>query len=207
MDIDVFDQNPWGTNYWIVSRAGSRDAVLIDLGYAPDDVRARVEGAGLRVAAVVLTHAHLDHAQAAGTFAGDEVPVHIHQDDAVAFTDIDAWNPGFANPLDPVKDLRILVHGDVLDFDGFSLETVHTPGHTPGHCSFLTDGVLFSGDLVFAGSIGRTDLANGDPEAMQTSLDWFLTLADEIPVYPGHGGTTTVGRERASNPFLAGMGS
>ncbi|HEY6565995.1 MAG TPA: MBL fold metallo-hydrolase, partial [Actinomycetota bacterium] len=111
---------------------------------------------------------------------------------------------GFENPLVPVEDLRTIADGDVLTFAGFSIEVLHTPGHTPGHCCFRLDGdaVLLSGDLVFAGSIGRSDFANGDPTAMQTSLQRFLTLPDEMPVLPGHGPDTTVGRERESNPFL-----
>ncbi len=81
---------------------------------------------------------------------------------------------------------------------------LHTPGHTPGHCCFRLDGdaLVLSGDLVFAGSIGRSDFPNGDPVAMQASLRRFLALPDEVPVLPGHGPDTTVGRERASNPFL-----
>jgi hydroxyacylglutathione hydrolase len=105
-----------------------------------------------------------------------------------------------------VKDLRTIADGDVLAFAGFSIEVVHTPGHTPGHCCFRTDALLFSGDLVFAGSIGRSDFPNSDPAAMQTSLRRFLTLPDELPVLPGHGPDTTVGRERISNPFLVGLG-
>jgi hydroxyacylglutathione hydrolase len=78
----------------------------------------------------------------------------------------------------------------------------HTPGHTPGHCIFVTDALVLSGDLVFAGSIGRSDFPNWDPAAMRESLRRFLTLPDELPVHPGHGATTSVRRERASNPFL-----
>jgi glyoxylase-like metal-dependent hydrolase (beta-lactamase superfamily II) len=85
---------------------------------------------------------------------------------------------------------------------------VHTPGHTPGHCIFRVDAdaVCCSGDLVFAGSIGRSDFPNSDPAAMRSSLARFLALPDEVPVLPGHGPGTTVGRERATNPFLQGMG-
>ena len=205
MDIDVYDQNPWGTNYWVLSTPESDLVVIVDLGFGAAEIFGRLDTHNKRLAAIVLTHAHVDHAREAGILAGDDVPVYIHGADAVAFTDIDAWNPGFPNPLEPVSDLRTLTHGQVLDFEGFSLETVHTPGHTPGHCAFLTDALLFSGDLVFAGSVGRTDFANGDPEAMRTSLAWFLTQHDDLPVYPGHGPTTTVGRERASNPFLQGL--
>ena len=156
-----------------------------------------------RPAAVLLTHAHLDHAYAAGIFAGDDVPVFLHEADAVAFDDVEAWNPGFDNPLEPVKDLRGMVGGDELSFAGFSIEVRHTPGHTPGHCCFVTDATLIAGDLVFAGSIGRSDFPNSSPDDMWTSLRWFLTLDDTIEVLPGHGPRTTVGRERASNPFLA----
>ncbi|MEP7059223.1 MAG: MBL fold metallo-hydrolase [Actinomycetota bacterium] len=205
MDIDVFDQNPWGTNYWILSAPDTDQVVIIDLGFGAAEIFGRLEAHGKALAAIVLTHAHVDHAREAGMLAGEDVPVYVHEKDVIAFSDIDAWDPGFANPLEPVADLRSLTHGQVLAFDGFSLETVHTPGHTPGHCSFLTDALLFSGDLVFAGSVGRTDFPNGDAAAMRESLAWFLTLADPLPVYPGHGPTTTVGRERAANPFLQGQ--
>jgi glyoxylase-like metal-dependent hydrolase (beta-lactamase superfamily II) len=154
---------------------------------------------------VLLTHAHVDHAFAAGEFAGDDVPVYIHEDDAVAFDDLEAWNGGFDNPLSEVKDLRRLVGGEDLAFGAFSVRVRHTPGHTPGHCSFLTDALIMAGDLVFAGSIGRSDFPNSSTDAMGSSLRWFLTLGDAFEVLPGHGPTTTVGRERATNPFLVGL--
>jgi hydroxyacylglutathione hydrolase len=162
-----------------------------------------LEAAGKRPAAVLLTHAHIDHAGSAGDFAGDDVPVYVHDADALAFTDADAWNPGIGNPLAPVKDLRSIGDGDVLELGGLAVEVQHTPGHTPGHCIFVTDALVLSGDLVFAGSIGRSDFPNSDPVAMRDSLRRFLTLPDELPVHPGHGPKTSVGRERASNPFLA----
>jgi hydroxyacylglutathione hydrolase len=202
MYLDVFDRNPFGTNCWLLAADGSDDAVVVDPGFEPHDIRSVLERAGKHPAAVLLTHAHLDHAYAAGIFAGDDIPVFLHEADAVAFDDIDAWNPGFDNPLEPVKDLRAVVDGDVLSFAAFSIIVKHTPGHTPGHCCFLTDATLIAGDLVFAGSIGRSDFPNSSPGDMRTSLRWFLTLDDTIEVLPGHGARTTVGRERASNPFL-----
>jgi hydroxyacylglutathione hydrolase len=203
MYLDVFDRNPFGTNCWLLAADGSDDAVVVDPGFEPSEVRSLLERAGKRPAAVLLTHAHIDHAYAAGDFAGDDVPVFIHQADAVAFEDIDAWNPGFDNPLTSVKDLRRIVGGETLAFAGFSIEVRHTPGHTPGHCCFETDAAVIAGDLVFAGSIGRSDFPNSSPAAMRASLEWFLSLADADEVLPGHGPRTTVGRERASNPFLA----
>jgi glyoxylase-like metal-dependent hydrolase (beta-lactamase superfamily II) len=202
MWLDVFNENPYGTNCWLLAAEGSDDAVVVDPGFEPDRVHALLEAAGKRPVAVLATHAHLDHMGTGGVFAGDEIPVFVHGADAVAFTDLPAWGAGGPNPLAEVKDLRTIADGDVLEFAGFSIEVVHTPGHTPGHCCFRTDALLFSGDLVFAGSIGRSDFPNSDPAAMQASLRRFLTLPDELPVLPGHGPDTSVGRERATNPFL-----
>jgi len=201
-----FDRNPYGTNCWLLAAHGSHDAVVIDVGFEPDLVRDLLRAGGKQPVAVLLTHAHLDHAEAAGSFAGDDLPVYVHEADAVAFRDPELWNPGFDNPLTAVKDLRTIADGDVLELAGFHVEVQHTPGHTPGHCCFRTDATILSGDLVFAGSIGRSDFPNSSPDAMAASLRRFLMLPDELSVLPGHGPTTTVGRERASNPFLTGLG-
>jgi glyoxylase-like metal-dependent hydrolase (beta-lactamase superfamily II) len=206
MYLDVFDRNPFGTNCWLLAAEGSDEAVVVDPGFEPAELRSRLERAGKRPAAVLLTHAHVDHAFAAGEFAGDDVPVFVHQDDSLAFEDVEAWNPGFDNPLMPVKDLRPMTGGETLRFGGLSIEVRHTPGHTPGHCCFTTDATVVGGDLVFEGSIGRSDFPNSSPEDMRRSLGWFLTLDDAREVLPGHGVRTTVGRERVSNPFLVEIG-
>jgi hydroxyacylglutathione hydrolase len=205
MWLEVFNTNPYGTNCWLLSGEGTDEAVVVDPGFEPPAVRALLEAAGKTPIAILATHAHGDHVGAAGDFAG-ELPVYVHEEDAVAFTDEAAWNAGFENPLAPVKELRTFGDGDVLALAGYSLEVLHTPGHTPGHCCFRTDALVFSGDLVFAGSVGRSDFANGDPVAMRNSLQRFLTLPDELPVFPGHGPDTSVGRERDSNPFLRELG-
>jgi glyoxylase-like metal-dependent hydrolase (beta-lactamase superfamily II) len=208
MYLDVFDRNPYGTNCWLLASDDGEEAVVIDPGFEPSAVRALLEAAGKRPAAVLLTHAHLDHAQAAGAFAGDETPVYIHPLDAPAFADYQAWGGLSSMSLEPVKDLRAMADGEVLGFGGFAIEVLHTPGHTPGHCVFKVDGdvLVFSGDLVFAGSIGRSDFPNSSPRDMQASLRQFLLLPDELPVLPGHGPRTSVGNERATNPFLQGLG-
>jgi hydroxyacylglutathione hydrolase len=202
---DLFDQNPYGTNCWLLAADGSDDAVVVDVGFEPAQIRQMLDAAGKHPAAILLTHAHLDHAEAAGDFAGDGVPVYVHEADAVAFRDPERWDPGFENPLTEVKDLRTVSDGDVLEFAGFRIEVEHTPGHTPGHCCFRTDGFVLSGDLVFAGSIGRSDFPNSSAPDMERSLSRFLELPDELPVWPGHGPETTVGRERTTNPFLRGL--
>ena len=208
MYLDVFDRNPYGTNCWLLGTEDAEDAVVVDPGFEPDAVHALLDAAGKMPVAVLLTHAHLDHAGTAGLFAGDDIPVFCHPADAVAFTDPVGWRRDeFPNPLAEVKDLRTIEDGDVLRLAGFELTVWHTPGHTPGHCTFRIDGdvLILSGDLVFAGTIGRSDFANSDPGAMAASLRRFLTLPDASPILPGHGPRTDVGTERATNPFLRGI--
>lgn len=203
MWLDLFNANPYGTNCWLLASDASDDAVVVDPGFAPETVHGLLAAANKTPVAVLATHAHFDHAGEAGDFAR-ELPVFVHEADAIAFTDEPGWRAGFANPLTPVKELRTIADGDRLRLAGLVIEVMHTPGHTPGHCSFRveTDLVLFSGDLVFTGSIGRSDFPNSDPDAMQASLRRFLELPDELSVLPGHGPQTTVGRERSINPFL-----
>jgi hydroxyacylglutathione hydrolase len=202
MFLDLFDRNPFGTNCWILGTEGSDDAVVVDPGYDAEGIRSLLARSGRRPVAALLTHAHLDHASAAGEFAGEEIPVFVHPGDAVAYDDLDRWNPGFENPLTSVKDLRTIEDGEALPLAGLSFLVHHTPGHTPGHCSFEVETTLAGGDLVFAGTIGRSDFPNSSPADMERSLRWFLTLDDAVEVLPGHGERTTVGRERAANPYL-----
>jgi glyoxylase-like metal-dependent hydrolase (beta-lactamase superfamily II) len=203
MYLEVFSDNPFGTNCWLVSKDGSDEAVVVDPGFSPDRVLALLQRAGKRLVAALATHGHSDHIGAAAGVCGDEVPLYIHESDRPALTDPAAWGAGY--PAMPVSEVRTIVDGDVLEFAGFSIEVMHTPGHTPGSVCFATDGYVFSGDLVFKGSIGRSDFPNSSSEDMEKSLKRFLTLADPLPVYPGHGPETTVGQERRSNPFLVGL--
>lgn len=204
MYLDVFDRNPYGTNCWLMGADGGDEVVVVDPGFEAPAVRAMLQEAGKTSAAVLLTHAHLDHAQEAGAFAGKDTPVYIHPADAPAFQDYEAWGGLSPIVLEPVSDLRTMNDGEILTFAGFGLEVLHTPGHTPGHCVFRVDGdvLLFSGDLVFAGAIGRSDFPNSSSDDMERSLRRFLSLPDELPVLPGHGPRTTVGQERTANPFL-----
>jgi glyoxylase-like metal-dependent hydrolase (beta-lactamase superfamily II) len=203
MYLDVLSDNSFETNCWLIGSDRSEDAVVVDPGFTSSRIQSLLEAAGKRPVAVLATHGHFDHVGAAAELCGDDLPFHIHSADALALTDSEAWGAGYPTPPVPVKDVRTVVDGQVLSFAGFSLEVLHTPGHTPGSVCFRTDGWVLSGDLVFAGTIGRSDFPNSSPAAMRTSLRRFLELPDELAVFPGHGPRTTVGRERSSNPFLA----
>ncbi len=202
MYLDVFSDHSFQTNCWLIGSNESDEAVVVDPGFSAATVRALLGESGRRPAATLATHGHFDHVGAAADFCGDEVPFFIHEADALALTDPVAWGAGYETPAVAVKDVRTVADGDVLGFAGFSIEVVHTPGHTPGSVCFRTDGWLLSGDLVFAGAIGRSDFPNSSTSDMNTSLRRFLTLPDEMDVYPGHGTRTTVARERSRNPFL-----
>ena len=203
MYLEVFSDNPFGTNCWLIAAEGSDDAIVVDPGFEPARVHALLDAAGKRPAAVVATHGHYDHIGSAGEFCGDDIPFYIHEADELALTDARAWGSGFPTPPVPVKDVRTVTDGDVLELAGFSLEVMHTPGHTPGSVCFrVADDYLLAGDLVFRGSIGRHDFPNSSAADMERSLRRFLQLPDPLVTYPGHGPDTTVGLERTTNPFL-----
>jgi len=208
MFLDVFADNPFQTNCWAVSSDDSDEAVLVDPGFEPFALRRMVERAGKRLVAVLATHGHGDHIGSVPAVCGDDIPVVIHEDDELALTDQRAWGAGYAIDADfRPKEVRTVRDGEILEYAGFRIEVMHTPGHTPGHVCFRTDGSLFSGDLVFRGSIGRSDFPNSDPAAMDQSLRRFLELPDELPVYPGHGPETSVGLERRTNEWLVALAS
>jgi glyoxylase-like metal-dependent hydrolase (beta-lactamase superfamily II) len=200
MYLDVFSDNSFETNCWLIGADGTDEAVVVDPGFSPGLVHRMLETEGRRPVAVLATHGHFDHIGSAAEFCGDDLPFYIHEGDVLALTDPARW--GAEYPPVPVKDVRTVVDGDELAFAGFRVEVLHTPGHTPGSVCFRTDGWVLSGDLVFAGTIGRSDFSNSSPPDMGRSLRRFLELPDPMEVYPGHGPRTTVGRERRNNPFL-----
>jgi len=202
MYLEVFADNPFDTNCWLLSADGTDEAVVVDPGFAPQRVRGMLETVGKRPVAVIATHGHWDHVGEAGAFCGDSLPLYIHEADALALTDPGAWGAETPRPVAPAKDVRTLTDGDVLMLGGVPLEVIHTPGHTPGSVCFAADGFVFSGDLVFRGAIGRSDFANSSAEDMRKSLHAFLELPDEFDVHCGHGPDTSVGHERTTNPFL-----
>jgi hydroxyacylglutathione hydrolase len=205
MYLEVFADNPFATNCWLLAAEGREEAVVIDPGFSPDRVRALLEAAGKRPAAVLATHGHYDHVGAAAQVCGDDLPFHIHKDDEQAMIDPHAWGAGMPVPVETPNDIRTFSEGDVLEVAGLTLEVLHTPGHTPGSSCFRVHDLFFSGDLVLRGAIGRYDFPNSNGDDMWASLRRFLSLPDRLDVYPGHGDTTTVGDERRTNPFLRNL--
>jgi glyoxylase-like metal-dependent hydrolase (beta-lactamase superfamily II) len=201
------------TNCFIVAPAPGEECIIIDPGVGTEDlVDAVLRENGLKPAAVLLTHGHLDHVFAVVPVCGSHgVPALIHPDDRLMMADpasafgMPPGTPVFGrlNFGEP-DDVRVLTDGETLEMAGLQFAVDHTPGHTPGSVTFRSQDRLFSGDLLFRGSIGRTDLPGGSYEQLLASLErTVLPLPDETRVHCGHLDDTTVGLERATNPFLA----
>ncbi|RKT18907.1 glyoxylase-like metal-dependent hydrolase (beta-lactamase superfamily II) [Streptomyces sp. 1114.5] len=218
MFIAGFPAGAWGTNCYLVAPAAGEECVIVDPGHqAARGVEEMVREHRLKPVAVLLTHGHIDHVASVVPVCGARgVPAWIHPEDRYMMSDPEkALGRSLGTQLmgeltvgEP-DDVRELTDGSVLELAGLQLTVDHAPGHTKGSVTFRTPGaedlppVLFSGDLLFAGSIGRTDLPGGDSEAIMTSLARVcLPLDDTTVVLSGHGGQTTIGRERATNPYL-----
>ena len=216
MLIRSFPAGPFGTNCYAVASGPRAECVVVDPGMeAVDPLREMLAADGLKPVAVVLTHGHLDH-----TFSvlpvceGYDIPAYLHPADSGMLSDPLRWHGPALAPLigqvalpDP-SDVRPLEDGALLSLAGVDLTVRHAPGHTEGSVVFTLDlddaPGLIAGDVLFAGSVGRVDLPGGSWESMLGSLrDVVLPLDDATVVLPGHGPATTIGRERAGNPYLA----
>jgi glyoxylase-like metal-dependent hydrolase (beta-lactamase superfamily II) len=195
-----------GENCFVFRRPGSERALIVDPGDEPERILAPLAELGVTVEAILVTHCHFDHIGAVAPIAAaTEAPVYCPEIEAPVLADIMSWVPPGFGPFESYKADHTVAGGETLDLAGFEIDVIFTPGHSPGHVTYSVRGeeALFSGDVLFQGSVGRTDLPGGDWETLLESIRNLVeSHPPETTVYPGHMGITTLGAERATNPFL-----
>lgn len=204
--IETFPVGMLQVNCYVVWAPPSTQAAIIDPGDDASEILAFLERESLTVGAVLLTHAHVDHIRGVPELVkATGAPVYVHTDDRPLYSSLDnalpPWVPAAVGLPEPAVE--------VPHIDGLAFDVLHTPGHTRGGVCyyFADDGIMISGDTLFASSIGRTDLPGGDMATLMASLQRIVTdVPGDTVVYPGHGPSTTIGRERASNPYIAMRG-
>ena len=205
MIIKTLPVGPIMANCFIVGCKETLEAAIIDPGDEADKILQSVAESNLKVTSILNTHGHFDHVSANnGIHTATHAPILIHALDAPMLEQIaaSASNWGLSAENSPPPD-RTLDDGDTITFGKITLKVIHTPGHTPGGISLFTDGHVFVGDTLFAGSIGRTDFPGGDFGTLKSSIqDKLFALADDVRVYTGHGPETTIGQEKQHNPFV-----
>lgn len=199
--VDRYEMGPVGTNCYVVrADRGAAEAVVVDPGGDSTQLRLELARSGARCSAIFVTHADADHVAGLADLAdGTGAPIYAPPRDAMPAERATGWLA--------VRDYTVgteLIGGEALDIAGVAFEVLAIPGHSPDHVAFFADGCLFSGDLIFANSVGRVDLAGGD---WNTLIESARMLTERFPpettVYPGHGPQTTLGAERERNPYLA----
>jgi len=198
MLTETFAVGTLSTNCYVVSSQKTKDAIVIDPGIdlpvEADEIFEYIAEAGLKVRFIVNTHGHSDHINGDAIFQEKyNVPICIHRLDAGSLAVLE--NPNFPSAI-------LLDEGSSIQFGDEILKVMHTPGHTPGSICLRGERLVFTGDTLFAGGIGRTDFVGGSDSDMQLSLQKLVRLPDYLIVYPGHGPTTVMGEEKRINPFL-----
>lgn len=208
MDVRTFTVGPVQENCHIARLEGSAQALVIDPGDEAPRLLAAIDALGVEVAAILLTHTHFDHVGAVAPLArATGAEVWCPELEVPVLADINRYVPWPGlGPYESYDADHTVAGGETLELAGVPIEVLFTPGHSPGHVSYSipSERVLFDGDVLFQGSIGRTDLPGGDHATLMRTLATLVgALPDDTVVYPGHMGVTTIGRERATNPFLA----
>jgi hydroxyacylglutathione hydrolase len=221
LDVRSFTLGPVQENSYIVGpradaqAAGAARAVIVDPGDEPERLLGAIDALGVKLEAVLITHCHFDHIGAVAPVAeATGAPVYCPQIERPVLADIMSWVPPGFGPFQSYEAEHTLAGGEHLTIAGLDIEVLFTPGHSPGHLTYAIASAgdrerdLFSGDVLFAGSVGRVDLPGGDWATLERSIGELLrTFPAATPVYPGHMGMTSLGRERDTNPFLAELRS
>ena len=207
LDVRMFTVGPVAENCFVLRAEDSPKALIVDPGEEADRILAPVEELGLEVEAILVTHCHFDHIGAVAPVAkATGAPVYCPKIEVPVLADIMSFVPwpGFG-PYESYEADEILEGGEKLNLAGLEIDVIFTPGHSPGHVTYSipAEEAVFSGDVLFQGSVGRVDLPGGDwPTLLRSITTLVESLPPETKVFPGHMGITTLGAERANNPFL-----
>jgi hydroxyacylglutathione hydrolase len=211
IEVRQLTVGPIAENCFVLRKEGGDKALVIDPGEEPERILAEVEAMGAEVEAILITHCHFDHIGAVTPVAqATGAPVYCPEIEVPVLADIMSFTtPGFG-PYEGYEADETVAGGETLELAGLSLDVISTPGHSPGHVSYSVRGkdAIFSGDVLFQGSVGRVDLPGGDWPTLLASIGKLVDgHSPETAVYPGHMGQTTLAAERATNPFLAELPS
>jgi len=200
-DVMRFLVGPLDVNAYLVIDKATKEAFLVDPGGDPREIKEAVKKSGADLKFIINTHGHGDHIIADDSFG---VPLYIHKDDARFLKDPYLNLSGdFGLPLKIKTEPKLLSDGDTIPIGNSRISIIHTPGHTPGGICIVLGNIIFTGDTLFSGSIGRTDFPDGNQEKLLMSINKrLLKFKDDTLILPGHGGSSTIGEERVNNPFL-----
>jgi glyoxylase-like metal-dependent hydrolase (beta-lactamase superfamily II) len=202
--VEQLELGPIGTNCYLVRvSSGAPEAVVVDPSGDAPGIRLRLASMGARCSAILLTHGHYDHLVAVADLAeGTGAPVHMAEGERLLLEQPERFTPTGITVRPYTPDV-VLAGGETLEVAGIAFDVLAVPGHSPAHLAYRAEGCLFSGDVLFAGSVGRTDFPGGDWETLLGSIRSLVeSYPAETVVYPGHGPATTLGAELATNPFL-----